>query len=159
MSTKQKKTPAQDVGVIEERWTKPLIDVGWTALPNIVLLKQAALGLKPMHINIIMQIAKHWWEPEKAPYPSVGALAEAIGVKEQTVRRNIKYLVEAGFLEKTKRFYEKGGQKSNSYTFDGLIERCRPFAEEMLAERARNNATEAAITRRKEPLPKLHRVK
>ena len=161
MSKSQNKATAQAarVSAIEARWTKPLADAGWTALPNIVLLKQAALGLKPMHVNIIMQIARHWWEPEKAPYPSVGTLAKAIGVKERAIRGHIKDMVEAGFLEKKHQYSAKGGQTSNRYTFDGLIKRCRPFAEEMLAVRKEKKAAEAAISRRKEPLPKPDQVK
>ena len=111
MNTKKQKTPAQAVKVkaIEERWTKPLADVGWTALPNIVLMKQAALGLKPMHVNIIMQIAKHWWEAEKEPFPSISTLAEAIGVEKRTIQKHISDMVEAGFLEKTERFVNRRG--------------------------------------------------
>ncbi len=44
-------------------------------------------------------------------------------------------MVDEGLLERVPRFHPKGGQKSNEYGFDGLIKRCRPFAEEIVAER------------------------
>lgn len=32
----------------EEKWTAPLMDAGWTAIPSIILDKQHALGLDPV---------------------------------------------------------------------------------------------------------------
>ena len=154
MKPKREKTPAPaaKVKVIEERWTKPLSDVGWTALPNVFLLKQAALRLKPMHLNIILQIAKHWWEPGTVPFPKIKTIAGAMGVTERTVRKHISEMVEAGLLERTERYYAQGGQRSNAYTFNGLIERSKPLAEEILAEREKKKAADARITRqRKKP--------
>ena len=153
MSSKpaNKKAKASDAKAIEERWTKPLADAGWTPLPNVVLEKQAALGLSPMDVNIILQIAKHWWERDSRPYPSVEAVAEAIGVKPRTVQRHVSKMVNEGLLERVPRFYSKGGQKSNEYGFDGLIKRCRPFAEEIVAERKRAQLAKRARVRRRSP--------
>jgi hypothetical protein len=55
-------------------------------------------------------------------------------------------------VERNKRYYARGGQKSNAYTFKGLIERCTPFAQEMITERERRRATDRAHVRRKQPL-------
>ncbi len=96
MATPRKKPEVPQVKAIEERWTKPLADAGWTALPNVVLDKQAVLGLDPMDVNIILQIAKYWWQPESAPYPGVERLAEAIGVHVRTIQKHITRLVDAG---------------------------------------------------------------
>ena len=138
--------------VIEERWTKTLADAGWTAIPNIVLDKQAALGLKPIEVNIILQIAKFWWEPGSAPYPKIETLASAIGVHSRTIQKHVSRLVDIGLLEREEQYYAQGGQRSNAYTFKGLIERCRPFAEEFLNERKRRQAADRARIRRKKPL-------
>lgn len=61
-------------------------------------------------------------------------------------------MVNRGPLERGERFYAKGGQKSNSYTFKGLIEQATPFADEALAERRRKKAAEKARVRRRTPL-------
>ena len=147
-----KKPTTTAAKAIESRWTKSLADAGWTALPNVVLEKQAVLGLKPTDVNIILQIAKFWWQPGQAPYPSVKRVAEAMGVTPRTVQKRISKMVEAGLLEREERFYSQGGQTSNCYTFNGLIERCKPFAKEIIAERKRKAATAKALVRRKEPL-------
>jgi len=61
---------------------------GWrlsrAALPTIVLQKQAALDLKPIDVNILMQIAKHWWGTESAPqFPSIRARAWGLSPPER----------------------------------------------------------------------------
>ena len=89
MAIPKKKDNVPRAKAVEERWTKPLTDAGWTAIPNVVLDKQAALGIKPMDVNIILQIAKYWWSPKSAPFPSVESLAIAIGVNPRTVRKHI----------------------------------------------------------------------
>lgn len=152
---KHGKTPASNGGAkeIEKRWTKPLADAGWTALPNVVLEQQATLGLSPMDLNIIMQIAKHWWQHGSEPYPSIGSIAEAIGVTPRSVTRHISKLVASGLLERNERRQPQGGQQSNSYTFKGLINRTTPFAEELVAERKRRKSRDKARVRRKSPLP------
>lgn len=122
------KTAAENVKVIERRWTQTLTKAGWTALPNIILDKQAALGLKPIDVNILMQIAKYWWEPGSAPFPAIETLANAIGVTTRTVQRHITIMEKAKLIERKKRYYARGGQKSNAYTFNGLIKKCKPFA-------------------------------
>lgn len=152
MAKPQKGTRQKQVKAIEERWTKPLTDAGWTAIPNILLEKQAALGLKPMDLNILLQILKHWWYPESPPFPSVESLSTAIGVNVRTVQKHISRMVDAGLLERQERFQPKGGQKSNAYTFDGLIRRCKPFADEAVAAKGKKRVAEAARIRRKTPL-------
>lgn len=136
---------------IEKRWGKALADVGWTAIPNIVLEKQKDLGLKPTDINVILQIAKHWWEAGSQPWPSVASIAKCIGVETRTVQRSLKKLEDAGLLERVPRYYAQGGQKSNAYTFNGLIEKATPFAEEELETRKKRKREDQARRRRPKP--------
>jgi predicted transcriptional regulator len=133
-----------------------LADAGWTAIPNIVLEKQKALGLTPTDINVILHIAKHWWEAGAQPYPAVGTIAKAIGVQPRTVQRSITKMVDLGLLERQPRYYAQGGQKSNCYSFQGLIDQARPFAEELLEQRDAKKRQEQARRRRDKP---LHSVK
>lgn len=143
---------AEQLKIIENRWSKPLTKAGWTALPNIILDKQATLKLKPIDVNILLQIAKHWWLPGSAPFPSIDTIADAIGVTPRTVQRRITKMEKEKLLVRNKRYYARGGQKSNAYTFDGLIARCVPFAEEAIAERERRKAGNRARMRRQQPL-------
>ena len=137
---------------VEQRWSKAVADAGWTAVPNVLLDKQVALGLDALDVNIVMQIAKYWWSSD-APYPSVDTISEAIGVTARTVQRRIARMEEDGLVERHTRFYAKGGgQRSNQYTFDGLIERCTPFAKEITKGRAKQKAIQKARVRRRKPL-------
>jgi DNA-binding transcriptional regulator YhcF (GntR family) len=138
--------------IIEKRWSKPLAKAGWTALPNIILDKQKVLGLEPIDVNILMQIAKHWWQAESAPFPSIETIASAIDVTPRTIQRRIAKMEKAKLIERNVRRYARGGQKSNAYTFKGLIERCTPFAEEAIAERERRKSGDRARVRRTQPL-------
>jgi hypothetical protein len=138
----------QQVKVIEKRWSKPLTKAGWTALPNIVLEKQVALGLEPIDVNILMQIAKHWWQADAAPFPAIDTLAAAIGVTARTVQRRIAKMVKEELIERNTRYYARGGQRSNAYTFNGLIARCTPFAQEAIAQRERRKSKDRARVRR-----------
>lgn len=142
----------QQLKVIEKRWSKPLTKAGWTALPNIVLDKQQTLGLQPIDLNILMQIAKHWWQADSAPFPSVETIAAAIGVTPRTIQRRITKMEKAKLIERNQRYYARGGQKSNAYTFNGLIARCVPFAEEAVTERVRRKSKDRARIRRTRPL-------
>lgn len=143
---------AQQLKVIEKRWSAPLTKAGWTALPNTILDKQKVLGLRPIDLNILMQIAKHWWQADSAPFPSVETIAAAIGVTTRTVQRRITRMEKAQLIERNQRYYARGGQKSNAYTFNGLIAKCAPFAEEAVAERVRRKSNDRAHVRRRRPL-------
>jgi hypothetical protein len=136
----------------EEKWTAPLMDAGWTAIPSIILDKQHALGLDPVDVNILLQLAKHWWFTENLPHPSKATLAELMNIDPSTVRRRITRMVDAGFIRRVARYDAKhGGQTSNAYEFDGLIKAATPFALEALNTRQERRAEDAARRSRKKP--------
>lgn len=136
----------------EEKWTAPLMDAGWTALPSIILEKQHALGLDPIDVNILMQLAKHWWFNDNLPHPSKASLADAMGIDPSTVRRRIARMESDGFIRRVTRYDAKhGGQTSNAYEFDGLIEAATPFALEAIKAREERRTEDADRRRRKKP--------
>lgn len=120
----------------EEKWGKVNIEAGWTLIPNALLVHQASLGLKPMDINIILQIARFWWEAGKHPYPSKSTLADCIGVLPRTIQARISELVKLKFLERVER-RDMNGSKSNIYKLTPLIEQLKPYSESMLEEKIR----------------------
>jgi DNA-binding MarR family transcriptional regulator len=120
----------------EKKWTRLLMDAGWTVLPSIILEKQHALGLDAVDVNILLQLARHWWYSDNPPHPSKSTIARCIGVNPSTVRRHIARMEAAGFIKRQKRFDPKyGGQVTNIYHFDGLIKEATPFAKEAIAAR------------------------
>jgi DNA-binding transcriptional regulator YhcF (GntR family) len=136
----------------EKKWTKPLMAAGWTAIPSILLERQQALGLDALDINIIFQIAKHWWYPEKLPFPSKKSVAECIGVDVSTVQRRIRKMERDGLIKRNNRFHPKYGQQTNEYDFSGLIDAVTPYAKEAIEVKKQRKKEDAARRKRKRPL-------
>ncbi len=141
----------KNLRVNEKKWTKPLMDAGWSALPNIIIEKQAALGLDPLDMNIILHLVQYWWLPDNLPHPSVGTIAEAIGVTTRTVQKRIKAMEDVGLMKRQERRHTRNGSETNLYSFDGLIQAVTPFAEEKLAKKAEEQASQKARVKRKKP--------
>ncbi len=140
----------------ERKWTRELMAEGWTAWPSVFLEYQRELGLTPTHVNILLQIARCWWEPASMPFRSKKQIARAIGVSEKTVQRHVSDLVDAGLIERIDRFDGEGAQRANAYAFKGLIEKGKPYAEAMRKRRLERTAAKAERQARK---PGLRRVK
>lgn len=122
----------------EKKWSKALMEPGWTVIPSVILERQHALGLDATDINIILQLARYWWSSDNPPYPSKRAIAECMGIHVTTVRRHIAAMEQAGFIRREERWDKNQGQVSNRYHFDGLIKEATPYAKEITAERAKH---------------------
>ena len=133
----------------EEKWTRPLMDAGWTAVPSVILQRQQALGLDPLDLNILLQLAQYWWFPENLPHPSKKALAECMGVNVSTVRKRIARLEAVGLIQRRARWGKYGRQETNFYDFTGLIAAATPYANEAIQEREQRKTEDAARRRRR----------
>ena len=89
---------AKDLKVNERKWSKPLMDAGWTAIPSVIIERQRALGLDALDINILLHLATYWWTHDNKPHPAKGTIAEAMNVKPRTVQRRIAALENAGLI-------------------------------------------------------------
>lgn len=142
----------QQLKVNEQKWTKPLMDAGWTVIPSVILDRQQALGLDAVDVNILLHLAKHWWEKERLPYPTKRAIAECMGVSESTIQRRIAQMEKDGLVRRVPRFSGKHkGQKSNAYDIAGLIEGATQFAKEVLRDRNEKRKADEARRNRKRP--------
>jgi DNA-binding transcriptional ArsR family regulator len=137
----------------EKKWSKPLMDAGWTAIPSIIIEKQAALGLDPLDMNIIVHLAQYWWQADNLPHPSVGRIANALGVKPRTIQKRIKALQAAKMITRAERRRGDNGNDTNLYSFEGLIAATLPYAREKLIEKAK--AIEEKNKRLERKKPKL----
>jgi hypothetical protein len=137
----------------EQKWSKALMDAGWTVIPSVILDRQKGLGLDPVDINILLQLAKHWWFSDNPPHPSKAAIADCMNVDTRTVQRHIAKMEEAGFIKRVPRYTRKNeGQDTNFYHFDGLIKEATPFANEAVeAKNARKADEVARRNRRRRP--------
>lgn len=144
--------------VNEKKWTKLLMDAGWTVVPNVFLDRQKALGLDPIDINILMHLFSYWWSPGTKPHPSKKTIAQAMGIDARTVQRHIARLEKADLVRREERRISNVGSKSNIYHFEGLIKAAKPFAQEMVQLKTEKIAAKQAI-RAKKGKPKLTVVK
>jgi predicted transcriptional regulator len=145
----QKAKSASEIRVNEKKWSKTLMDAGWTAVPSIILERQKALGLDSLDVNILLHLATYWWTHDNKPHPSKKTIAEAIGVKPRTVQRHIAELEAAGLIKREERRIVGKGSRTNLYHFDGLIKAALPFAKEKLEEIAdREKARKQTIARK-----------
>jgi hypothetical protein len=150
MGSAAEKQDARQLKVNERKWTKTLMDAGWTVIPSVILDRQQALGLEPADVNILLHLAKYWWEKDRLPFPSKRAIAECMGVSESTVQRRIASMEAGGLIKRVYRFSGKHkGQQANAYDFSGLIKEATPYAEEALQARANRRKADAARRTRK----------
>ena len=121
------------IAVNEEKWGATLMQAGWTALPNVIIEHQAALGLDALDLNVILHLAHYWWTADNLPHPSVGRIARALGVSRRTIQKRIAALEAGGFIEREERRRTSRGSLTNRYSFGGLILQALPLAQEKLA--------------------------
>jgi predicted transcriptional regulator len=139
---------AETLKVNEKKWTKVLMQTGWTVLPNIILECQAALKLKPTDVNVLLHLARHWWQADNHPHPAKGTIAKRMGITPGTVRRSVRKLEKAGLIKRHYRTNESRGNLTNLYDFTGLIEKVTPLAKDYLAKKEKRKREDAASDRR-----------
>lgn len=137
----------------EKKWTKPLMDAGWTVFPSVILERQQALGLDAIDVNILLHLVRHWWYSENLPHPSKETIASCMGVSRSTIQKRIARMEKDGLIKRVARYDKgRGGQQTNFYKFEGLIEAATPFAKEAIRAKKKQKEETAKRTRRKRPL-------
>jgi DNA-binding transcriptional regulator YhcF (GntR family) len=139
--------------LLQQKWGPDLIAAGWVALPSIILERQDALGLDAIDVNVILHIAKHWFEPGNLPHPSKGSIAKAMQVTPRTIQKRFSRLDALGFVQRIERRGPKGtkGSQTSKFDFSGLTKEATPFAIEALQERKRKREEKLARLGRKRP--------
>ncbi len=125
------------------------------ALPSVFLQRQNAFGFDPLDLNIILQLADYWWEPENHPFPAKGTLAQRIGVAPRTIQRRIAAMHALGLIERVERREPGRGSRTNIYRLTPLIKEAEPYAKELLAEKEQRKQQKAARQSRKRPVVRL----
>lgn len=133
----------------EKKWTKPLLDAGWTMLPNVIFERQQALGLDAIDINILLHLASYWWKAGDLPHPGKKRIADAIGRHPRTIQRRIAQMEAGGLIQRIERRVSGVGSKTNLYEFTGLITEATPFALEKISERKANEVKRDAKASKK----------
>jgi DNA replication protein DnaD len=130
------KKPGAKTRANVKKWTQTVLDPGFTWVPNVLLLKQEELGLDSVDLNILLQLACHWWKSESPPYLSKKTIARRIGRDPSTVRRRITNLVARGFIDRIRRNGKDRAQRVNAYSLKPLVLKLHPFAVALKKARA-----------------------
>ena len=140
---------AKELRANEKKWSKTLMDAGWTAFPSVIIERQQALGLDATDVNILLHLASYWWHEDNKPHPAKKTIAAAMGVTPRTVQRRIAGMERDGIIRREERRIPGKGSKTNLHHFDGLIKEALPYAREKLEERARREKEDKARSGRK----------
>ena len=141
--------------VLTKKWTKPLIDVGYTAIPTIIVQRMGVLGLTALDFAILCQLVSYWWTVEQLPHPSIQSIADAIGVKHATVKKRLAALEKAKLLKRVHRPRPGNRNKTNEYSFEPLIAAVTPHAlKELEAIEERKAAKAKSLTKKGKPVLK-----
>lgn len=127
----------EQLKVNEDKWSKPLMEAGWTVFPSVIVERQHAMKLDPIDINILLHLASYWWTNQNKPHPSKKTIATAMGIHPRTVQRHIAELEKNGLINRERRRMTGKGTGTNLYHLDGLIAAARPLAIEKLEYRKR----------------------
>jgi len=143
----KKNSKAKEKKIMEEKWGKDVIEVyNWTAFPNLLLERQQALKLDPVQMNILLVLLKRWWLSDNMPFPGRKEIANTIGRDVSTVTRQLKNMEDNGLIVRESQF-KNGGQISNKYNLQGLLDKLDFFAQEEKKEQ--KNAKEETERKRR----------
>ena len=141
---KKQAEPIQKLKVLERKWGEAVLKVeGWTAIPNLLLERQQALGIDAVKLNILLVLLKHWWEKTQMPWPSKTTIGEIVGRDKSTVQKHLREMETKGLITRKSRYQSAGGQTSNEYNLTGLISQLTSLAKEELKERKKRNEDDA----------------
>lgn len=160
-TTATKVQPGITPSALQKKWGATIMAAGFTAVPDVLLRRMGALGLKPMEMIVLLQVLTYWWEADHKPYPSKKAIASAIGCGEKAVQKIITRLEKLGFIKRIERPRAADRNQTNIYDFAPLIELLQPHAQEEAAkiEQARQAKEEKIARMRRRGRPVLERVK
>lgn len=105
---------------ISVRFGDAVLQAGHTVIPNLVLNHYSQLNVSPGEFVLVVQLWSFAWT-DRNPYPSLGTLAERMGVTRRQVRNYVHTLKAKGLLKVTERSQPGRGQLTSEYDFSPLI--------------------------------------
>ena len=123
---------------LRERWGY-VIDPGFLALPYVVLLHQADLGLSSECLNVLMNFIAHKHAEGRMAYPHTHTIAKRMGISQRSVQRSVSWLVKHGFIGKVAK---RNSHDRQAYDLDPLTKKLEPYAWArilLMQERRRND--------------------
>jgi len=124
----------------EKIWGKKVKSHGYAAIPTILIRAQHRLGVNSTQFCILMHLLDLYWSPDRPPFPTKQQLADRIGIKESTIKANMKALEEAKLIERVQHRTAAGDWGANTYLLDGLIRRIQELEPEFAEEKRKRQA-------------------
>ena len=122
--------PKKDRRRAEHKYSAPVINHGYTMLPNLLLQAQGRLNISHAQFNILVQLIGHWWEADKEPHPAKETIARRMGVSPRQIQRYLTELEKAELIKRIERFKGHKAQTSNGYALDGLVAKLKEIEPE-----------------------------
>lgn len=119
--------PAGSSSVLNAKWGRDMMALGYTVVPDILLTHMGKMGLTPAELVMILQLLRYWWSPDQMPFPSKRKLAEAIGCSEKNVQKVIARLEKCHYLRRVQRRHAGDRSESNVYDMKPLLELFEPL--------------------------------
>lgn len=85
-----------------EKWSEEVTSKGFQIVPDLLLKKQAALGITAPEMVVLLNVLMHWWKRDSAVFPSAESIAERIGINRRSVDRSVEGLMKKGLLSKAR---------------------------------------------------------
>ena len=132
---KKKKKKKKKTAGVEARWPGRLgVESGFVPVSSFFLANYHRIpheggGLNSAEAMLIIQILDHKWD-HRAPFPSLGTLAERMGISKRQVRNIIKSLEDLGLVKRV----QTTKWSANRFHFDGLYEVLERLMDEQIAE-------------------------
>jgi hypothetical protein len=132
----------------EDKWTGPVIKLGYTQLPSLLLKGQAKLKLTSAQLNVLLHIIEPWWDADRLPWIAKDTIAQRMRKQPRHIQRIITKLEKGGFINRVSRYYGKKQQTANGYLLDGLVKKLidlePAFRKEKEQNKLRRKKVEAA---------------
>jgi predicted transcriptional regulator len=99
---------------------------GFQILPDILLKKQVDLGLLPLDVLVLINVAMHWWYADQKPFPRTTTIAARMGVEPRTVQRSMKKLIDLQLITRQKELMPDGTERV-VVDLSGLVTRLEQY--------------------------------
>jgi DNA-binding MarR family transcriptional regulator len=132
----------------DRKWSPLVMKQGYSIIPVLLLHAQKRLGLSPPQLNVLLQIASHWWKAAELPYPSKQTIANRMDCTPRQVQRHLTALEKAGLIARIIRRNSRQGQLSNEYSLAGLVKKLKEIAPEFEAEAEARKKNRAGLEKR-----------
>ena len=139
--------PRRAAKASEEKWGRPVMDLGFCIVPSLLLRAQARLKLSPTQLAIVMHLADYWWDAHRKPWPKKQTLGDRLGLSARQVQRHMAELEKMGYVTRIERTAPHRGKLSNEYDLGGLVKRLKELEPEFREVEEENKERRRAVAR------------